>query len=236
MIRFERVTACLDERVVLDRLDLGVAEGEILVLLGRSGAGKSTALRLVNRMLLPDRGTVRVCGAPTSEWDPIRLRRSVGYVIQEIGLFPHRTVLENVETVPRLLKWDPETRRVRALELLELVGLAGEEVPDRYPRALSGGQKQRVGVARALCADPAILLCDEPFGALDPITRRDLQTQFRKLSRELGKTVLLVTHDVGEALTVGDRVGLLQSGSLRFLGTPEDFRSSRDEAVREFRA
>ena len=205
------------------------------MLLGRSGAGKSSALRLVNRLLVPDSGTVRVGDRATSQWDPIQLRRRIGYVIQQIGLFPHHTVASNITVVPRLLGWEKARRESRATELLRLVGLPPEEFAERYPRQLSGGQQQRVGVARALAADPPILLCDEPFGALDPITRRDLQREFRELTSRLAKAVLFVTHDVREALLVGDRILVLEEGRLAFSGSRTEFESSSTAEVRALR-
>lgn len=235
IVEFENVGFAFDQKRVLDGVGFEVRAGEALVLLGRSGSGKSTALRLVNRLLVPDSGEVRVEGRATTEWSATRLRRRIGYVIQELGLFPHLTVSENVAVVPRLLEWPPERVRARTEELLDLVGLPAAEFGERYPRALSGGQKQRVAVARGLGADPAILLCDEPFGALDPITRGELQREFRRLSRHLEKTVLFVTHDVREARYLADRVGLLADGRLRFLGSVAEFEASVDPAVRDFR-
>ncbi|MFQ5746716.1 MAG: ATP-binding cassette domain-containing protein [Gemmatimonadota bacterium] len=232
---FEGVSVRLGDSPVLSGLELAVREGETLVLLGRSGAGKTTALRLVNRLLLPDEGVVRVEGKETDRWDPIALRRRMGTVIQEVGLFPHLTVARNVETVPRLLGWPADRRAARTAEVLELVGLDGEGIGERYPRELSGGQRQRVGVARALAAEPHLLLCDEPFGALDPITRGDLQREFRTLVRGSGRTILFVTHDVAEALYLGDRIALLDGGRLRFLGTTAEFEASGDEVVTRFR-
>lgn len=226
----------LGGRRVVDDLSFDVPAGERVVLLGRSGSGKSTTLRLVNRLLEPDAGEVVVLGRPAEEWDPIVLRRGIGYVIQQIGLFPHFTARENIELVPRLLGWDEERRRLRVDELLELVGLPESRFADRYPREMSGGQQQRVGVARALAADPPILLCDEPFGALDPITRRELQREFLTLSDRLGTAILFVTHDVGEALLLGHRVVLLEEGEAVFVGSPADFRASELPAVREFRS
>lgn len=233
-IEFDSVSVRFGTHRVLEGLSLTVDTGETVVLLGRSGSGKSTALRLVNRLLEPEAGTVRVHGRPTLEWDPIELRRGIGYVIQEVGLFPHFTVAENVELVPRLLGWAEGQRAARVDQLLETVGL-GREVRARYPRQLSGGQRQRVGVARALAADPPVLLCDEPFGAVDPITRRELQREFRALGRRLGKAVLFVTHDVGEALRLADRVALLAGGRLAFVGSPRAFRAADHPTVRAFR-
>ena len=199
-------------RPVLDGLTLSVAPGEVVALVGPSGCGKTTALKLVNRLLEPDGGTIRVFGKPAGEEDPVALRRRIGYVIQEAGLFPHRTVEENVETVPRLLGWPAPRRRDRSEELLAMVGLPASEFARRYPRELSGGQRQRVGVARALAADPPVLLMDEPFGAVDPVVRGRLQEEFSRLQRELGKTVVFVTHDIDEAVLLGDRVAVFAEG------------------------
>ncbi|MFQ5889429.1 MAG: ATP-binding cassette domain-containing protein [Gemmatimonadota bacterium] len=235
MIEFDSVSVHLGGTSVLTGLSLNVDAGETVVLLGRSGSGKSTTLRLVNRLLEPSSGSVRVHGIPTESWDPIELRRGIGYVIQEVGLFPHFTVAENVELVPRLLEWEVGRRTARVEELLRLVGLEPGEVRGRYPRELSGGQRQRVGVARALAADPPLLLCDEPFGAVDPITRRGLQREFRELSRRLGKTILFVTHDVREAVYLGDRIALLELGRIAFVGSVDGFRTSENPVVRAFR-
>ncbi len=204
------------------------------MLLGRSGSGKTTTLKLINRLLEPTGGEVRLQGEPTGALEPYRLRRRIGYVIQEIGLFPHFTVAQNVGLVPRLEGWAADRIAARVRELLTLVGLDPDEFADRYPRALSGGQRQRVGVARALAADPALLLLDEPFGALDPITRVELQREFRALEGRLGKGVVFVTHDVREGLLLGTRLGLMHEGRLVFLGTPEEFRQSSDPQVKQF--
>jgi osmoprotectant transport system ATP-binding protein len=201
-------------QVVLDDLDLSVAAGESVALVGRSGAGKSTLLKLINRLLLPESGTVVVDGRDTREWDPIVLRRRTGYVLQEIGLFPHLTVEENVALVPRLEGWPDARRRARAHELLELVGLPPAEFAHRWPRELSGGQRQRVGVARALAVDPPIVLMDEPFGALDSVTREELRAAFQRIRRHLRQTVVFVTHDMDEAFALGDRVCVLENGRL----------------------
>lgn len=193
---------------------LSVEAGEVVALVGRSGAGKTTVLKLVNRLLLPASGDVTVAGTSTREWDPIRLRRSIGYVIQEAGLFPHFTVADNVALVPRLEAWDDTRVGARVRELLELIGLAPDVYADRLPDELSGGERQRVGVARALAADPPVLLMDEPFGALDPITRAELQAEFRRIQSRVRKTVLIVTHDMAEALALADRVAVLEGGIL----------------------
>lgn len=219
---------------IISNLDLGVERGETLVLLGESGCGKTTTLRLVNRLLLPTAGEVRVEGKPTGEWDAINLRRRTGYVIQEAGLFPHFTVERNVALVPQLEGWDEARVRERVGELLRLVGLNPESFAGRYPRELSGGQRQRVGVARALAADPPLLLMDEPFGALDPLTRADLQKEFAALTRRLRKTVIFVTHDVREALRLGTRIGLMHAGQLLLLATPEQFIESEEAHARAY--
>jgi osmoprotectant transport system ATP-binding protein len=219
---------------IISTLNLTVERGETLVLLGESGCGKTTTLRLVNRLLLPTAGEVLVEGRRTSEWDAIQLRRRAGYVIQEAGLFPHFTVERNVALVPRLEGWDEGRVRERVRELLRLVGLSPEKFAGRYPRELSGGQRQRVGVARALSADPPLLLMDEPFGALDPLTRAGLQKEFAALVRRLGKTVIFVTHDVREALLLGTRIGLMHAGQLLLLATPEDFVKAEEEHARAY--
>ena len=223
-------------RPILDRLTLRVAEGEALALIGRSGSGKTTALRLVNALIHPTGGAVRVAGRPTTEWDPIRLRRRTGYVIQEIGLLPHLTIAANAGIVPELEGWDTARRDARVAELLDLVGLPAAQFGHRYPHQLSGGQRQRVGVARALAVDPPLLLLDEPFGALDPITRRELQDAFRSLQRQLGKTAIFVTHDLREAARVADRWALLADGRLLAAGTREELESSPDAGVQAFLA
>jgi osmoprotectant transport system ATP-binding protein len=232
-IRFEQVACRLGGRDVLSSLSFQVARGETLVLLGRSGSGKTTALKLINRLRHPDGGRVLVEGTETSAWDPIALRRRIGYVIQEIGLLPHFTVAENVGLVPRLAGAPISADSVS--QLLARVGLDAGEVAGRHPAQLSGGQRQRVGVARALAADPAILLMDEPFGALDPITRRELQTELRTLQQDLHKTVVFVTHDVAEAVLLGDRIALLEAGRLAWLGAAGEFAATDDPTVREFR-
>ena len=219
---------------IINQLNLKVAAGETLVLLGESGCGKTTTLRLVNRLLAPTSGQVTVEGKATQDWDPIRLRRRTGYVIQEGGLFPHFTVGENVALVPALENWDRKRIAERTEELLSLVGLEPKKFSDRYPRELSGGQRQRVGVARALAADPSLLLMDEPFGALDPLTRASLQKEFADLKARLGKTVIFVTHDVREALMLGSRIALMDAGKIVLLEAPERFVKSNDARVRAY--
>lgn len=213
-------------RTVLSQINLTVKTGEILVLLGRSGSGKTTILKLINYLLKPTQGEVLVQGKPTTQWHPIQLRRQIGYVIQEVGLFPHLTVAQNVGVVPKLAGWQRDRIQSRVSELLELVGLEANYFGKRYPHQLSGGQRQRVGVARALAADPPILLMDEPFGALDPITRLELQREFQGLQQQLNKTVIFVTHDVQEAFLLASRIGLMQDGRLIELATPINFLQS----------
>src|SRR2546425_1878728 len=212
---------------VISHLTFTVQQGETLVLLGESGCGKTTTLKLINRLLLPSSGQVLVEGKPTSEWDPIRLRRRTGYVIQEGGLFPHFTVERNVGLVPALERWDEGKIKSRVDELLSIVGLEPNNFAHRYPGELSGGQRQRVGVARALAAEPPLLLLDEPFGALDPLTRAALQREFAELTKHLTKTAIFVTHDVREALLLGSRIGLMHEGRLMLLETPANFLKSK---------
>ena len=236
IVEYRAVTYRIGGRTILDDLNLAFQEGETLVLLGRSGSGKTTALKMVNGLIFPSSGQVLVNGKATSEWDPIRLRRSIGYVIQDVGLFPHFTVKQNVDLVPKLEKWDQPRIDARTSALLSEVGLSAAEHGARFPRQLSGGQRQRVGVARALAADPQLLLFDEPFGALDPVTRLELQKQFLELRNTLHKTSLFVTHDVREALKLGTRIALLHEGKLAELATPEDFRRSEHPEARAFLA
>ena len=217
---------------VLDRFSLAVGAGDVLALVGRSGAGKSTLLKLVNRLLLPGSGSVLVDGRDTREWDPIRLRRRIGYVLQDVGLFPHMTVASNVAVVPRLEKWSDQRVSVRVSELLELVGLSPGQFAERWPDELSGGQRQRVGVARALAVDPPLLLMDEPFGALDPLTRAELHAEFRRIQQRVRKTVIIVTHDMAEAFALGDRVGVIDEGRLVACDEPSTLAGSSDPRVR----
>jgi osmoprotectant transport system ATP-binding protein len=212
--------------VLLRNINLEMQRGETLVLLGRSGAGKTTALKLINRLLEPTSGEVQVDGRATLAWDPIALRRHIGYVIQDIGLFPHYTVGENVALVPRLERRAAPYVRARVEELLALVGLDPARYIERYPHELSGGQRQRVGVARALAADPPILLMDEPFGALDPLTRAEVREEFLALQKRLGKTIVIVTHDTSEALLLGTRIALFEAGEIRGVYSPKEFLTS----------
>jgi osmoprotectant transport system ATP-binding protein len=235
VLEFDHVSFAYSGRApVLDDFALHVEAGEVLALLGRSGAGKSSILKLANGLLMPTGGRVLMNGMPTAEWDLIRLRRRTGYVPQDIGLFPHMTVEENVALVPRLEGWLPDRRRARASELLELVGLPAATYGSRFPRELSGGQRQRVGVARALAADPPVLLMDEPFGALDPVTRAELRHELARIQRMVRKTIVIVTHDPTEALALADRVGILDHGRLVACEAPETLMRSRDERLRPF--
>ena len=224
------------DRPVLSEFALQVLPGEIVVLLGESGSGKTTALRLINGLTRPDKGEVWVEGRSTREWDAIELRRHIGYVLQDDGLFPHFSVARNIALVPELLNWEREQTARRALEMLELVNLPPAEFAHRYPSQLSGGQRQRVGIARALAADQSILLLDEPFGRLDPLTREKLRDDFARLCRELEKTAIFVTHDLREALLLGDKIALLRDGKLAFFGTPQQFALTDDLDARAYRA
>ena len=233
-VEFSNVSFVLpDGRPILQDLNFEVQPGEILVLLGRSGSGKTTALKLVNRLLELSSGQLRVEGRSTKDWNPIELRRHIGYAIQDVGLFPHYTVARNIALVPSIENWPKQKTEARVEELLRLVGLP-REIASRYPHQLSGGQRQRVGVARALAADPPILLMDEPFGALDPLTRADLQREFLSLQQQLGKTVLFVTHDLHEALRLGTRIALLEAGRLISLSSGEEFLSSPEPLVKKY--
>jgi osmoprotectant transport system ATP-binding protein len=231
-IDFDNVSASRGSVRVLSGFTLGIAAGETLALVGRSGAGKSTILKLINRLLLPDSGEVRVESRVTRDWNPYELRRRTGYVMQEVGLFPHMSIADNIATVPRLLGWDATRTSARTRELLDLVGLEPSAYAARLPEQLSGGQRQRVGVARALAADPPILLMDEPFGALDPVTRAELHREFRRIQDRLHKTVVLVTHDMAEAFALGTRVGVLADGVLALVGDPATVAKSQDPRVR----
>ncbi len=236
-VEFSHVTYRIpDGRVLLADLNFSVAAGETLVLLGRSGSGKTTALKLINRLLIQHDGQVLVQGKSTAEWDLIRLRRGIGYAIQDVGLFPHMTVERNVGLVPQLERWPAEKIKARVEELLELVGLPAEQYRARYPHQLSGGQRQRVGMARALAADPPILLMDEPFGALDPLTRADIQREFKSLQQRLAKTVVFVTHDVQEAMLLASRIAVMDAGKLLGIFSPREFLQSKAPFVQDYTA
>lgn len=225
-IQFADVTYTVGSTVILDGIALEVREGDTVVLLGESGCGKTTTLKMINRLIEPSQGEVLVEGKATTDWDPIELRRRIGYVLQEAGLMPHFSVADNVGLVPLLEGWDASRLRDRINEMLELVGLPPAKFGDRFPHELSGGQRQRVGVARALAADPEIVLLDEPFGALDAITRTRLQKEFADLVKSLNKTAVFVTHDLHEALLLGTRIALMEKGRIVLFGTPDEFESS----------
>jgi osmoprotectant transport system ATP-binding protein len=231
MIRLDGVGKTYDDgTVAVEALDLDVPRGAVVTLVGPSGCGKSTTLKMVNRLIEPTHGRIFLDGTDVTDADPVELRRGIGYVIQQVGLFPHQTIATNVATVPSLLGWSKDKARGRALELMDLVGLDPAVYADRFPHQLSGGQRQRVGVARALAADPPVLLMDEPFGAVDPVVRARLQDEFLRLQRELDKTVLLVTHDIDEAVKMGDKVAVFAAGGrlaqydepAAILGAPAD--------------
>jgi osmoprotectant transport system ATP-binding protein len=236
IVRFIDVTYEIGGRRILDRLSFDLQEGETLVLLGRSGSGKTTALRLINALITPTGGSVEVFGKPTTEWDPIRLRRQIGYVIQDVGLFPHLRIAENVGLLPKLEQWPAERAQARVTELLNQVDLPAAQFAQRYPRELSGGQRQRAGIARALAIHPRLFLLDEPFGALDPVTRLELQKQFLDLRTRTNTTSVFVTHDVGEALRVGTRIGVLREAKLEKMYTPDQFRSNAEGEAARFLA
>ena len=217
---------------VLRGLDLDIDAGETIALVGRSGAGKSTLLKVINGLIRPDRGDAIVEGRRVGEWNPFELRRRIGYVLQEIGLFPHMTVGENVAVVPSLLGWDRARIAARVTEMLDLVGLSAAAYAARPALELSGGQRQRVGVARALAADPPILLMDEPFGAIDPVTRAELHAEFRRIQQQLRKTVVIVTHDMAEAFALATRVGVLDDGVIAQIDTPKALAASADARIR----
>ncbi len=234
VVEFSNVSYVLpDGRKILQELTFEAHQGEILVLLGRSGSGKTTALKLINRLLEVSSGELRVDGRSTKEWDVIELRRHIGYAIQEVGLFPHYTVERNIALVPSIQNWPKGKIGTRMQELLKLIGLSSD-IASRYPHQLSGGQRQRVGVARALAGDPPILLMDEPFGALDPLTRADLQREFLSLQQQLRKTVLFVTHDLHEALRLGTRISLLEEGRLVSLTSADEFLTSSEPLVKKY--
>lgn len=234
IVEFRGVSYDIGGSRILDNLNFSLHAGEILILLGESGCGKTTTLKLINGLLMPTSGDVFVEGTATTGWELIKLRRRIGYVLQDGGLFPHFTVKENVALTPTLANWDADKTSGRAMEMLGMVGLNADKFADRFPHELSGGQRQRVGVARAIAADPDLLLLDEPFGALDAITRINLQKEFAKLVRELGKTAVFVTHDLHEAMILGTRIALMDKGKIVLLETPENFAASQLPLVRDY--
>lgn len=231
---FIGVSFTVDTTRILDNLNLRIGQGEILILLGESGCGKTTTLKLINGLILPTIGEVLVEGKSTKSWNFIKLRRNIGYVLQEAGLFPHFAVAENIGLIPHLENWEEGKKQARIIEMLELVGLDAKKFANRFPHELSGGQRQRVGLARALAANPEILLLDEPFGALDPITRNNLQREFAKLVKELGKTAVFVTHDLREALLLGNRIALMDKGKIIVLETPANFLKSDEPLAKAY--
>jgi len=233
-VEFRQVQFRIDGRPLITDLNLGIQRGETLVLLGRSGSGKTTILKLINGLLCPSQGEVLVEGRSTIAWEPVRLRRHIGYVIQETGLFPHFTVERNVGLIPRLQRWPRERTKARVEEILSLVGLDPHQFRERYPHQLSGGQRQRVGVARALAGDPPILLMDEPFGALDPLTRSETQHEFLELTRRVHKTIVFVTHDLREALLLASRTVLIEQGRLAGIYSSAEFLQSTDPIARQY--
>ena len=234
IVELRSVSFAVGDLQILDDLNLQIFQGEILILLGESGCGKTTTLKLINRLIEPTSGEVLVEGKATTDWDAIKLRRKIGYVLQEGGLFPHFTVFDNVALVPKLENWETERMQARVFDLLETVGLKPDKFAERLPNELSGGQRQRVGVARSLAANPDLLLLDEPFGALDAITRTHLQKEFAALVRNLGKTAVFVTHDLQEAFILGTRICLMDKGKIALVETPENFKKSDLPLVREY--
>lgn len=221
-IQLQNISKKYKDQYAVKNLDLEIIGGELLILIGSSGSGKTTTLKMINRLIEPTNGSISINGTDISDFDKVSLRRHIGYVIQDIGLFPHYTVAENIGIIPKLEGWSKEKRTQRTNSLLDFVDLPPDAFAKRYPAALSGGQQQRVGLARALAMDPYLLLMDEPFGALDPILRKQLQQQFLKIKKELHRTIVFVTHDIDEAFTLGDRIGIMQDAELLQVGTPED--------------
>ena len=235
MVRLENVKKVYNETTIIENLDLEVAKGQFVVLIGPSGCGKTTTLKMINRLIEPTAGSIYVDGEAITAVDPVTLRRKIGYVIQQIGLFPHMTIAQNIEVVPRLLKWPAAARRERTRELLRLVDMDAEGYLDRYPSELSGGQQQRIGVLRALAVEPPLILMDEPFGALDPLTRETLQDEVKKIQRKLDKTVIFVTHDMDEALKMADLIVVMKDGKILQAAAPEELLTNpANDFVAEF--
>lgn len=236
MVRFENVSKVYpDGTRAVDNLNLHIERGEFVCFIGPSGCGKTTTMKMINRLHEPTSGTISVNGKDIMAMDPVQLRRGIGYVIQQVGLFPHMTIAQNIELVPKLLGWDSAKRQARIDELLPMVGLDPKVFRDRYPRELSGGQQQRVGVLRALAAEPDLILMDEPFGALDPITREALQDELKRLQAKLKKTVVFVTHDMDEALKLADRIVIMKAGKIHQVASPDELlRNPKDEFVAQF--
>lgn len=234
MITIREVTKRFDDQIAVDNLSLNLQKGELCVFVGESGCGKSTTLRMINRLIEPDEGEIEINGKNVCDYPAEELRRSIGYVVQSTGLFPHMTVRENISVVPGLLNWDKDRTLERVKELIKLVGLDVASYINKYPSELSGGEAQRIGVARALAADPEIILMDEPFGAVDPLNRTNLQNEFLKIQRKLKKTVIFVTHDIDEAMKMGDKIAIMSKGKLEGFGTPEEILMSENPFVRSF--
>lgn len=234
MIKLENVIKKFGDQTAVDNLSLEIKTGEICAFVGESGCGKSTTLRMINRLIPFDSGSIKIDNKDINEYDPVELRRSIGYVVQSTGLFPHMNVRENISVVPRLLGWKEDDILPRVKELISLVGLDVKSYINKYPSELSGGEAQRIGVARALAANPEIILMDEPFGAVDPLNRNNLQNEFLKIQKQLKKTIIFVTHDIEEAIKMGDKIAIMSKGKLECFDSPENILSSENEFVRSF--
>lgn len=234
MIKLENVIKKFGDQTAVDNLSLEIKKGEICAFVGESGCGKSTTLRMINRLIPFDSGSIKIDDKDINEYDPVELRRSIGYVVQSTGLFPHMNVRENISVVPRLLGWKEDEILPRVKELISLVGLDVKSYINKYPSELSGGEAQRIGVARALAANPDIILMDEPFGAVDPLNRNNLQNEFLKIQKQLKKTIIFVTHDIEEAIKMGDKIAIMSKGKLECFDSPENILSSENEFVRSF--
>lgn len=234
MIKLENVIKKFGDQTAVDNLSLEIKTGEICAFVGESGCGKSTTLRMINRLIPFDSGSIKIDNKDINEYDPVELRRSIGYVVQSTGLFPHMNVRENISVVPRLLGWKEDEILPRVKELISLVGLDVKSYINKYPSELSGGEAQRIGVARALAANPDIILMDEPFGAVDPLNRNNLQNEFLKIQKQLKKTIIFVTHDIEEAIKMGDKIAIMSKGKLECFDSPENILSSENEFVRSF--